>query len=121
MALKAFNAYKANSVTTQTPGQLIVMLYEGAIKFLRETCDALEKNDFVKKGEKMGKALDIITELNAVLDMEAGGEIALNLRKLYLFMQEHLTMAGIQKDTKAIKDVIGILEKLNSGWKEIAA
>lgn len=121
MAPEGLNAYKTNSIVTKTPEQIIIMLYDGAIRFLKESCEALEKNDFIEKGKKISKALDIITELNAVLDMEAGGEVAQNLRKLYIFMHQHLTMASIKKNTKAINDVIKMLEKLNSGWKEIAA
>lgn len=121
MAPKGFNTYKANAVTTQTPGQIVVMLYDGAIRFLKESIEALDKNDFAEKGNKVGRALDIINELNAVLNMEAGGEVAQNLRKIYLFMQQHLATASVQKDKKAISDVVKILEELNSGWKEIAA
>ncbi len=121
MAPRGFNAYKTNSITTQTPGQIIVMLYDGAIRFLREACEAMEKQDFATKGKKMGKALDIISELNAVLDIEAGGEVARNLRQLYLFMHQHLTLASIRKETKPINDVIKMLEELNSSWKTIAA
>ncbi len=121
MAPNGFNAYKNNSVTTQTPGQIVVMLYEGAIKFLKGAADAIERKDFAEKGRLMGRALDIISELNAVLNVEAGGEVAQNLRKLYVFMHQHLATASIKKDPKAIRQVIKLLEDLNSGWKQIAA
>lgn len=111
--------YKDTAVGTQNRGRLIVMLYEGAIKFLNLAIKELEAANYAEKGRYIGRAQDIINELNAVLDMEAGGEIAINLRKLYLFMNKQLTEANIQKDVRMIREIIGLLEELNQGWKAI--
>jgi flagellar secretion chaperone FliS len=111
--------YKDTAVSTQNKGRLIVMLYDGAIKFLNLAIKDLEANNFIEKGRYIVKAQDIINELNAVLDMEAGGEIAINLRNLYLFMNRQLTEANIQKDPRMIREVIGLLDELNQGWKAI--
>ncbi len=121
MSFNAVSEYKANSVTTQTPGRIVVMLYDGAIRFLKEALAAIERNDFAEKGLKIDKALAIINELNSSLDVQAGGEIAENLRRLYLFMQEHLVFASMRKDKRAIADVISLLEQINAGWREIAS
>jgi flagellar protein FliS len=113
-------AYRDNTITTQSKGRLIVMLYEGAIKFMKLAIKELEAGNFQAKGQYINKAIDIIAELNAVLDMEAGGEIAVNLRKLYCFMNERLTQANIKRDPAMIQDVIRLMEELNQSWKILA-
>ncbi|NLH15487.1 MAG: flagellar export chaperone FliS [Phycisphaerae bacterium] len=115
------NLYQQTAVTTQNRGRLIVLLYDGAIKFLRQAVVNLQANDFQAKGRNIRKAQDIILELNTVLDMENGGEIASNLRSLYNFMNRHLTQATIKNDPDLIQDVIRILETLNQSWKSITA
>ena len=69
----------------------------------------------------ISKAQDIIMELNSALDMDAGREIAVNLRQLYLFMWRHLNQANLRKDPNMIQKVIDLLEELNKGWKAIAS
>ncbi len=118
--MNGVKAYQETAVTTQSRGRLIVMLYEGAIKFLKLAVKALEENDCESKGKYINKAQAIITELNAVLDVEAGGEIAKNLRSLYLLMGKRLNEANIKKDPKLICEVITLMEELNQGWKAIS-
>ncbi len=113
-------AYQTNTVITQSRSRLVVMLYEGAIKFLRLAIKKLEEKDYAGKGYYINKAQDIINELNAVLNMEAGGEIAVDLRKLYVFMVHHLSEANIKKDPEMIREVISLLDELLQGWKAIA-
>ncbi len=113
------NLYQQTAVTTQNRGRLIVLLYEGAIKFLRQAVVNIQAADFQAKGRNIRKAQDIILELNTVLDMDNGGEIASNLRSLYNFMNRHLTQANIKNDPDMIQDVIRILETLNQSWKTI--
>lgn len=112
--------YEENAITTQGKGRLIVMLYDGAVKFLRQATQCIQNNDFEGKGKYIVKAQDIIFELNSVLDMEAGGQIAQNLRKLYNFSWQRLSDANIHNNPQMIQDVIGILEELNKGWRAIA-
>jgi len=118
--MNGIRAYQDTAVTTQSKGRLIVMLYEGAIKFLKLAIKEAEAKNYEAKGRYLLKAQDIITELNAVLDMNAGGEIAENLRKLYLFMNSQLSQANIKCDVQKIREVITLLEELNQGWKAIA-
>ena len=118
--MKALEAYQQTAVTTQSRGRLIVMLYDGAIKFLKLALKEMEAGNYTAKGQYINRAQDIINELNAVLDMESGGEISKNLRGLYLFMNRHLGQANAKRDPKMIQDVITLLEELNQGWKTIA-
>jgi flagellar protein FliS len=112
-------AYQDNSVTTQSKGRLIVLLYDGAIKFMKLAIKELEAGNMQVKGQYINKARDIINELNAVLDTDAGGEIAVNLRKLYLFMNDRLSEANTKRDPQLIREVITLMEELNQSWKAI--
>jgi flagellar protein FliS len=112
-------AYQQTAIGTQSKGRLIVMLYDGAIKFLRLAIRELEAQNYAAKGQYINRALDVINELNAVLDMDAGGEVAMNLRKLYLFMTRRLGEANAKRDPQMIREVITLLEELNQSWKAI--
>ena len=82
--MDAQDRYKADAISTQERGRLIVMLYEGAVKFLDIAKQKLAEGDYALKGVYIAKAQDIISELNNCLDMDAAPEIAENLRSLYL-------------------------------------
>jgi flagellar protein FliS len=118
--MKGIAAYKDSTITTQSKGRLIVLLYDGAIKFMKLAIKELEAENYEAKGRYINKAQDIINELNAVLDMDAGGEIASNLRKLYCFMNNRLSEANSKRDPKMIREVIELMEELNHSWKAIA-
>ena len=117
--MNGLETYQEVAISTQNKGRLIVLLYDGAIKFLKLALRGLDQGDMETKGIYINKAMDIINELNNVLDMEAGGEIAINLRRLYIFMSSHLNTANIKKDPQKIDEVIKLLEELNQGWKAI--
>ena len=112
-------AYQETAVTTQSKGRLIVMLYDGAIKFMTMAIRELEAGNFEAKGKYIQRAQGIINELNAVLDTDSGGEVATNLRKLYCFMSNHLSKANSECKPEMIREVITMMEELNRGWKAI--
>jgi len=117
--MKGIGAYQQTAIDTQSKGRLIVMLYDGAIKFMKLAIRDLEAVDYAGKGQYINRAQDIINELNAVLDMDAGGEVAQNLRKLYVFMSRRLGEANTKRDPQMIREVIGMMEELNQSWKAI--
>jgi flagellar protein FliS len=117
--MKGVETYQETAITTQTKGRLVVMLYDGAIKFLKLAIKEIQEKNPENKGKYISKALDILFELNTVLDMESGGEVAANLRKLYLFMGRHLTEANTKQDIGKIEEVIKLLEELNQSWKAV--
>ncbi|MHC4622999.1 MAG: flagellar export chaperone FliS [Planctomycetota bacterium] len=119
--MKGIAAYQDAAVTTQGKGRLIVMLYEGAVKFMRLAIKELEAGNYEAKGRYICRAQDIINELNAVLDTDAGGEIAAGLRKLYSFMNNQLGEANTKCDAQMIREVITMMEELNKGWKTISS
>ena len=118
--MKQVSAYQDTAVTTQTKGRLIVLLYDGAIKFMKLAIKELDAGNFEAKGQYIGRAQDIINELSAVLDTDAGGEIAANLRKLYCFMNTRLSEANTKCEPEKIAEVIALMEELNTSWIAIA-
>jgi flagellar secretion chaperone FliS len=117
--MRGIAAYKENAVATQSQGRLIVLLYEGAIRFLKQAQQELEAGNAAAKGECINKAVGILNELNLCLNMDDGGEIAQNLRSIYLFMARHLADANTQQNPAYIQDVIDCLDSLNEGWKAV--
>ena len=113
--------YQHTQVTTVDKGRLIVLLYEGAIKFLRQAKDCVEAGDIAGKSNYINRTLDIIAELNQSLNMKEGGDLSANLRRLYLFWSEHLVQAKIKKDTRHIDDVIRMMGSLNEAWNYVAS
>ena len=108
--------YQDNAVSTQSNGRLVAMLYNSAIKFMILAIMEMEKKNDKAKGRYINKALDIIDELNAALDMDAGGAIANNLRKRYILMSNRLSRANIKSDPQMVCDVIKLMEELNKIW-----
>jgi len=119
--MNAVEAYRDHAITTQTRGRLIVLLYSGAIKFLRLALQEMDAGRQAEKGLYIGKAQAILMELNTSLDLTSGGEIATNLRNLYHFMDRHLTEANLHRDSEKIRQVVSCLEDLNESWKAITA
>ena len=117
--MNGFAAYQDTAVTTQSKGRLIVLLYDGAIKFMKLAIKELQAGNYEAKGRYIIRAQDIINELNAVLDMDAGGEVAVNLRKLYCFMNNRLSQANVERNPQMIREVITLAEELNQSWKAI--
>jgi flagellar secretion chaperone FliS len=116
----AARSYRQSNVLSADPLKLIHMCYEGAIGSLKLAREAYVARDYIAKGKALVKTLDFIHELNASLDMERGGEIAKNLRALYMYMTQALTEADLKKNLPAFDNVIQMLEELESAWQEIA-
>lgn len=120
MLANAYQEYKSNQISTANPKELILMLYDGAIRFLEVA--AAGADDYKKYDEvnaNILKGQDIITELMLSLDMEKGGEIASNLFNLYAFMKKELLEANIEKSATKVKNVIKLLSELRDAWKQV--
>ncbi len=114
-------AYEEHTVTTQNQGRLIVMLYDGAIRFLRQAQQHIASGDISGRNRCVSKARDIVDELNSSLEMERGGQIAQNLRALYNFIWRYLGDANLKSDAAMIDKVIGMLDDLAGAWRKICA
>jgi len=112
--------YVTTQVGTADRLQLVIMLYDGAISFLGQAKEKMAARDAAGKGLLIGRALDIIAELNASLNFQAGQELAANLFHLYNFMTGHLTEANLNWDSAALDEVLGMLLQLREAWVEVA-
>lgn len=112
-------AYLTTQVETTTQGELLIMLYEAAIKFLKRAKIEIDNKDFAKKGIYISKAMAIIHELSECLNKEKGGDITPKLGQLYMFCTTQLVKANIRLDNKMIDDVINILDGLRSAYAQI--
>jgi len=116
------NPYLENMVANANPVRLVIMLYEKAINCLENALELRDTEDFDmqrSKYEEMGRALEIISVLDATLDMERGGEIAKNLREIYLSLMDELTYQMLKEDKERLERVIKILKNLKSAWEEV--
>jgi flagellar secretion chaperone FliS len=117
----AARAYLQTQVNTTNPGDVVVLLYEGAIKFLQQAKVQMAEKDMEKKGLLISRALDIIGELDGSLNVQKGGELSENLHKLYFYCNTRLLQANLKLDPKLVDEVITILSRLKSGFEEIKA
>jgi flagellar protein FliS len=108
-------AYKKTSVQTASKEQILLMLYQAAIKNCKKAIDAIENNQIAKKGEHIGKLQDIVIELNNSLDYEVGGDVAKELSSLYDYVLYASTQANIKIDKEGCLNVLNTLYK---GWAE---
>ena len=104
---------------TASQGKLIVLLYEGAVRFLDAALVALDKKEFEKVNSSLLRAQDIITELALSINFDAG-ELASNIYSLYMFFNNQLLDANIKKESKNIKEVKEMMQSLLEAWREIA-
>jgi flagellar protein FliS len=114
-----YQSYRQIQIGTANPLELVIKLYDGAIRFINQAKRGLETKNIPLTDESFRKAQDIIDELNVTLNMDAG-EIAVNLRELYVFIRRMLVEANVKKDGKNLDDVIRILITLRSGWSELS-
>jgi len=113
-------------VADASPTRLVQIMYEHILAQLvtAQGCmqrirDNLPLADVIAKGKAIGKAVRLINQLNATLDMERGREIAGNLRSLYEYMLSRLTVANLKNDAHIVAEVIELVRKVKSGWDQI--
>lgn len=111
--------YRYNEIATSSQGKLIIMMYEGAVKFVNLAIEGLDHKDLSKKGLYINKAHDIINELSLALDLKKGGEVAQKLESLYQFILHQLTIANIKSDRKALETILNVLTPLLEAWTEL--
>ena len=114
------NVQRHGAVPEASPHQLIAMLFNGALDNLAAARGAIERGDVQTKGEKLGRAIAIIDNLRAALDMDVGGGIAENLRNLYDYMETRLLRANVDSDLAAVDEVVELIRQIKSGWDGIA-
>ncbi len=114
------NHYQNNQINTATPEQILIMLYDGAIRFCHQAIQAMDVGDKAVQGEKISRSMAIISEFSHSLDHEIGGRIAADLDGLYGFMMRELTRANLKNDRKGLENVVDLLSGLRETWVEAA-
>jgi flagellar secretion chaperone FliS len=113
-------AYRQAHVQSRSPLELIVMLYDGALRFCRETEEAIAKKDLIAKREALNRVFAILSELQGTLNIEQGGETAASLDSLYTYMINRLTEANLQLQVAPVQEVIALLTGLRDAWAAVA-
>lgn len=117
--LKAAKAYLSTQVSTASKGDLLLMLYDTAIKHLKLAIVKIGEKDYAAKGLLITKAITIISELQESLNKEQGGDVTKNLFQVYFFCNTRLLQANLKLDTTMIEEVIGILGGLRQAFAQI--
>jgi flagellar protein FliS len=113
------SAYRSSSVLTAPAEQLIVMLYDGARRFLHQAATAMRERRIALAHAKLARAEDILRHLRATLDMEQGGQISERLRAIYTFCLVHCTKARFNQDAGKLDEVSSLLAGLRESWAAI--
>ncbi len=111
-----YTAYQQNSVTTATPGELTLMLYNGCLKFIKQASVAIENKHYEEKNINVQKAQKIVTELMVTLNTDQ--EISNNLMVMYEYINHRLTEANIQNDSAILEEVEGLVVEFRDTWKQ---
>ncbi len=120
MSDSSISCYRESQVTSATPEETVLMLYDGAIRFLSTAIKEVEENNnIVEKSILLEKTVKIIDYLQSCLDSEKGEVIAKNLDSLYDYMVIELTKANLRNDTKKMEEVLGLLLTIRDGWNGI--
>jgi flagellar secretion chaperone FliS len=114
------NIYRETAVQTSSPTRLVVMLYEGSIKFVREGVAAIQSKDLERKRHAIDRAMAIVQHLQGTLEMEKGGVVAADLDRLYSYITSRIFEGSAKLQTAPLEEAIKLLKTLLSGWEELA-
>ncbi len=113
-------AYRDNAVLTASPERLVVMLYDGAGRFLAQAAAAMRDGDFSTSNGRLQRAEAIVNELNVTLDMSYG-DVSERLRSIYLWSLRSLSESRVERNAEKIDTVRRLLGELRESWAQIAA
>jgi flagellar protein FliS len=116
----AYQTYRQTQAQTAAPGELIVMLYRGAVRFVASSIEGIEANNVEVAHNNLLRAQAVINELLETIDVERGGEVARNLWRIYEFMISRLVEANLRKDAAPAREVEQLLRDLLPAWEEAA-
>ncbi len=118
MSSYGLGAYKKTSVNTASKEQILLMLYQAAIKNCKKAMEAIDARQIAQKGEYIGKLQDIVIELHNSLDFDVGGDVAKELASLYDYLMYSSTQANIKIEKKPLEGCLNVLTTLYEGWME---
>lgn len=108
--------YQAVQIESASPGQVLIALYDGCIRFCRAAQALIESGNVAEKGRMISKAVAIIGELRSTLDHNIAPELCESLERLYVFFQEQLSLANIKMDPSYIDPVVNLMTDLRDAW-----
>jgi len=118
-AARAAQVYRQIDTESRSPLELVVMLYDGALRFLGEAADAAARNDLRARGRAISRVLAIIGELQSTLDVEKGGVVADQLDDLYTYITSRLLDVTLKQDLTAIDEARKLLSPIRDAWSQI--
>ncbi|MFO0984887.1 MAG: flagellar export chaperone FliS [Planctomycetota bacterium] len=113
---QASRSYLANTITNAHPGEIVVMMFDGALRFLRQARRAMEQNAVAAAGEALSRAQAMVAELMGSVDASVGGNLPHDLVRLYRFSMERMLTANLSRHPEELDAVTMILEKLRDGF-----
>ncbi|MBK9948364.1 MAG: flagellar export chaperone FliS [Nitrospira sp.] len=120
MMMQYARQYEQTQVVTSSGVQLVVLLYDAAIQSMEMARREIQEKNVREKARHLGRAIAIIGELNSVLDLEQGGEIARSLRRLYDYMLIELVEANARNNEQKLESPLRCLSTLREAWREVA-
>jgi len=114
------HSYHVNDISTSSQGQLILMMYDGALQAVNQSMQCMDQKDVAGQSRFILKAQDIINELSLALDMKQGGEVSKTLEQLYQFVLNQLIQANITSNKMYLETVTKVLSPLRDAWSRIA-
>ncbi len=114
-----YKQYQKTQVVTASREKILLMLYEGAIRFTKQARVAMNDNKIADKGKAISKATAILSELMATLDFKIGGQLAQDLENLYIFMIDKLIEANVHNKVECLDEVEKLLNTLYTAWKDV--
>ncbi len=119
MARHPQNSYLETEILTADPGKLILLLFDGAINFLKQGKIYLQEKQYAEKGQQLMRAHAVVSELLHCLNKEKGGDIAIRLQTIYVYVLQRITDADLKKEVGAIDECVELLSELREAWYAI--
>ena len=113
-------AYFQTHLQSRTPMEVVVMLYDGAVRYLGQARTAMAANDLPTKRDALSRGMAIVTELQGMLNLDQGGEIAQRLDGLYTYVHGCCLEANTQRNPEKLDEAVRLLTTLRSAWAEVA-
>jgi flagellar secretion chaperone FliS len=119
-ASRAAQAYRRVESESRSPLELVVMMYDGALRFLEEASEAVDRGDLRARAHAVSRVLAIIGELQNTLDVEKGGAVADQLDDLYTYLTSRLLDVALKQDVTAIEEARKLLTPIRDAWSQIS-
>src|SRR5215471_7286801 len=120
LAARGIDSYRQHDIQSRSPLELVVMLYDGALRFTSDARDAMVRHDIPARQRHLSRAMAIVSELQSTLDMETGGDVAEHLDALYGFVRDRLIDASVKHDLQPLDEARLVLTTLREGWLAIS-